>query len=93
MFKTRTSAAARRILLASTFAAAVMVGGPLLPSAFDAGAPTLGAAFARHGADDGSNDNGHHVGNDDSGHHGGKGGRKGRHHKGEDHHNHGVNHT
>jgi hypothetical protein len=92
MFKTPDIISARRILLASTFAAAVMIGGPLLPSAFDAGAPTLGAAFARHGADDGPNDDGHHVGNDDSGHHGGKGGRHGRHHNGEDNHHNNPNH-
>lgn len=55
--------AARRKLLAAGIAAAVLVASPVVPSGFGAGAPDLGAAFARHGADDPA---GHDL-NDDHG--------------------------
>ncbi|MDQ0319824.1 hypothetical protein QO002_001962 [Pararhizobium capsulatum DSM 1112] len=46
------SLVARRKLLAAGIAAAVLVTSPIVPSGFGAGAPDLGAAFARRGADD-----------------------------------------
>jgi hypothetical protein len=65
----------RRAVLASTIALAALLAIPVLPSSFSADATALGAAFARRGADDGANDNGHHTGahqrhgNDDGANH------------------------
>lgn len=96
----------RRSLLLGGAALAGLVALPLVPATLNGGLATLGSAFARHGADDGPNDDGHHTGDDDSGHHGGDddddhdlnddnpGSHRGGHrHKngGKDHH--GPNHT
>ena len=58
-------AMARRALLASAVAFTWFLAAPLLPAGLSTDAPTMGAAFARRGADDGPN----HDLNDD---HGGK---------------------
>jgi hypothetical protein len=79
---------ARRSFLVAGIVAAALLAVPMIPTGFGASLTTLGSAHARHGADDGPNDNGHHTGVDDSGHHGGKGKGKGR---GKDHH--GPNHA
>jgi hypothetical protein len=57
-----TNTGSRRIALASAVAVAWLLANPILPSGFDAGATDLGAAFARNGADDRPNDDGHHKG-------------------------------
>jgi hypothetical protein len=61
----------RRFLLLSGAALAGLAALPLVPAALDGGFATIGSAFARNGADDGPDDDGHHTGQDDSGHHGG----------------------
>lgn len=52
----------RRILAVSAAAFACLLVLPLLPSGFGAGSVNIDAAFARHGADDGPDDDGHHNG-------------------------------
>ena len=65
MFTPPTRITGHRALFASAIALGALLAIPALPSGLSVGAPLFGAAFARHGADDASNDDGHHVG----GHH------------------------
>lgn len=60
----------RRSLLLSGVALTGLAVLPLVPASLG-GLATVGSAFAKHGADDGPDDDGHHKGDDDSGHHGG----------------------
>jgi hypothetical protein len=59
----------RRVLLASVIALTSLFIIPILPSGFGVGAAPIGAAFAKHGADDGPN---HNAGQHGGKHHGGK---------------------
>lgn len=61
----------RGALAAGALALAWMIANPMIPAGLGADDGTLGAAYARHGADDGPD----HDVNDDKG-----GGRDGRHH-------------
>lgn len=60
MFTRTTDIAGRRAIFASAIALSSLLAVPVLPSGLSADAPLFGAAFARHGADDGGNDDGHH---------------------------------
>lgn len=61
----------RRFLLLSGAAIAGLAALPLVPAALNGELATIGSAFARNGADDGPDDDGHHTGQDDSDHDGG----------------------
>jgi len=80
-----TPATARRALLASAVAFTWFLAAPLLPSGLSAEAPTIGAAFARRGADDGPN---HDLNDDHRGKHHGRHGKnddhRGKHHDSHD---------
>lgn len=65
MFSEITKTIAGRAPVAFALAFAWLLANPLLPAGFGPGAANIGAAFARHGADDGPN----HDVNDDHGRH------------------------